>query len=143
MAYKVACCFIKGDWAEFAHTLGLPNWRDGYRPCFSCCGYGSDLFVAAGNSRKRLRWAINTAAAWEAACQRCGIHVRIVSVATRNLIWNLLQYDRRPDKAHGLALTADLPELGLRIGDRLEASSSLLDVGCFSEAAVPIDIDFW
>ncbi len=53
---RCACLYIKGDWAEYAHTLGLHSWTDGIRPCFVCAGLGSDLFVGAINDAVSLRW---------------------------------------------------------------------------------------
>ena len=26
--------FVKGDWCEYAATLGLPTWADGLKPCY-------------------------------------------------------------------------------------------------------------
>ena len=31
---RAVVLFVKGDWSEFATTIGLPSWADGYRPCF-------------------------------------------------------------------------------------------------------------
>ena len=143
MMCKFACLFIKGDWAEFAHTLGLPNWRDGYRPCFCCSGFGNDRFVAAGNSSERLRWDESSAADYDDACTRCEIKVRIVSTSVRDNIWSSLRFDRKPRGGSGLALHVPLPELGLVVGDRLEPSDSLHDVGKLRDAEVPLDVVFW
>ena len=125
MLVKFACLFVKGDWAEFAHTLGLPTWNDGLRPCFACPGYGPDLFASAGNNAQTLRWDANSDADFEAACRRCEIRLRIVRRDTRDRIYALLRFDRRPGRAAGLAMSSDLLELGLRTGDRLEPSPAL------------------
>lgn len=34
MCAKAACIYVKGDWAEYAGTLGFPSWGDAMRPCF-------------------------------------------------------------------------------------------------------------
>ena len=34
MLYRMVVIYIKGDWSEYATTVGLPSWQDGLRPCF-------------------------------------------------------------------------------------------------------------
>ena len=34
MRGRACLLYIKGDWAEYAHTFGLAPWGDGTRPCF-------------------------------------------------------------------------------------------------------------
>jgi len=54
-----------------------------------------------------------------------------------------LRFDRKPRGGSGLALHVPLPELGLVVGDRLEPSDSLHDVGKLRDAEVPLDVVFW
>ena len=55
-----------------------------------------------------------------------------------------LEYDRSRGGAQGLALTCDVPHLGLRLGDRVEPSSSLWNVShIFKLRQFPCDIVFW
>ena len=34
MAFPCVVVHIRGDWSEYAGTLGLPTWYDGLRPCY-------------------------------------------------------------------------------------------------------------
>jgi hypothetical protein len=44
LPFKAAVIFIKGDWSEFSHSLGLPTWQDGLRPCWACVDFGEDRY---------------------------------------------------------------------------------------------------
>lgn len=143
LPFTAACLYIKGDWAEYAHTFGLPSWSDGMRPCWACSAVGPDMFVAAGNTASTLRWALNEPGDFEADCARCEIKVRVSAAEQKDRIATLLQFDKRPTGSLGLSLVSGLPEFGLRVGDRLEPSPSLPDVGKLADAALPIVLTFW
>ena len=140
---KVACLFIKGDWSEFATTLGLPSWCDGIRPCFLCNAFGLDLFVAAGHSDTALRWRDNEDEDYNLSCERCLNAVQVATLDVRNKIATLLKYDKSKEGSCGRSLKTNLLEHGLCTGDRLEPSDSLPDVGQFETAPVPFVAYFW
>ena len=74
----IACVpWIKGDWAEYASTLGFPSWQDGIRPCFQCPAFGMDMFESCGHTLASLIWPNNTHGDYEAACVRCELNVLI------------------------------------------------------------------
>jgi hypothetical protein len=143
MPFNFACIYVKGDWAEHAHTLGLPAWNDGLRPCFACVSYGPDLYVGAQNDGDSLRWHCNEPGDFEAACARCEIVVAIDTIAQRSRIADVLRYDKRPAYGLGRTLGADLLEFGLAVHDRIEPSSDLPDVGLFESTAPPFIAVFW
>ena len=139
---KVAVLYLKGDWAEYSHTLGLPTWQDGLRPCMKCAGCGLDLYIAAGNAQGCLRWRCNAAGDYEMAASRSEIKVTLANRAEVDQIARLLFYDKRK-KGGGRCLHADVIHHGLISGDRLEPSAELIDVGAFEESATPITVTFW
>ena len=143
IAYRCCCLFFKGDWAELAHTMGIPSWADGLRPCFCCSGFGTDLFVAAGNQLSGLRWACNGPGSFAAACDRCEIRIHVTTTAMRNRIATNLRYDRRPAGARGRALLVDMEDLSLKADDRLEPSTEVPDVGEFDCLDPPVVATFW
>ena len=56
----------------------------------------------------------------------------------------ILEYDRRKDGNHGLCLTRDFNAVGLLVGDRLEPSDKLPDVGkVYSISDFPVSLTFW
>jgi hypothetical protein len=141
--FKAACIYIKGDWSEYASTLGFPNWADGLRPCFECSGYGPDLFVAAHNTMEDLRWRLNEPLEYHEACNNCSIIVDVSSEADRAEIVRHLRYDKRVGGCHGRTLNAPIQRLGLQTDDRLEPSSQLPDVGFIEQVSLPCTVKFW
>ena len=140
---KCAALQMKGDWAEFASTLGFPTWHDNMRPCFECNAIGSDMFVVPGNTIDSLRWLENRDCDYERACQRCEIKVDVKTIADRSELKSALRYDKRDGGSRGLAAFQDMPKFNILIGDRLEPSDSLDDVGALESVAVPCVLTFW
>ena len=138
-----ACLYIKGDWGEFAGSLGLPPWNDSLRPCYLCNVSGPAMFTAAGNTEASLRWQANAEGDYDCACDRCSRVVRIPDGRTRDAIGQRLEYDKRQHGSHGRSLTQSLDELKLHDGDRLEPSAGLTDVGELENLAPPASVVFW
>ena len=140
---RACCLYVKGDWAEYSSTLGFPTWADSLRPCYVCSGFGSDLYVATGNTKESVRWRTNQIDEYDAACTRCELRVLVRTVADRDLIVARLRYDKRSSGAHGRALCADIPALFLRADDRLEPGESLPDVANLETLEPPVTLLFW
>lgn len=134
---------VRGDWAEFSHTLGFPTWKHMDYPCLWCRA-DKDSMYAWGDLREReLAWEENDEASYEAACQRCEIHVTIQTIAQRDRVAALLFYDKKIQGSHGRALKGPVPELRLKRGDRLEPCPGLPDVGAFDSLGAPASVVFW
>ena len=143
MRRRVAILYIKGDWAEYAHTLGLPSWSECIRPCWICNAYGDDMYECLGNGPTGLRWNLNDEQDYYDACDRCE-HVILLTDGSRCTILAAgLRYDKRKNGVHGRCLRSDAPTLGLRAEDRLEPTVALPDVGAFETAPTGITIVFW
>ena len=140
--HRAVVMFIKGDWSEYAASMGFPPWGDALRPCFECTAHGPDMYTAHGNSPLGLRWEINEETAYENACQRCEVYVRL-SARARDKVASLLFYDKRPTGGRGRCLMSDIDELGLLASDRLEPSANLHDVSLLESAETPVDVVFW
>ena len=143
-----AVLFIKGDWSEYAGTLGFPAWNHGLRPCFACnvtrAGMADHADVgpaSAGPFRENLMGE------YEEACSACEVIVLVDAARHASIMAAGLQFDRRDGGSKGLSLTADVfwdGELQLQRGDRLEPSTELPDVAAFPKIAVfPLTITFW
>jgi hypothetical protein len=143
MPMKAVCIYVKGDWSEYASTLGFPNWADGLRPCFQCCGFGDDLYVAANNTMDKLRWSVNEREDYYTACERCIIVVRVETAEQQREISARLRYDKRSRGCNGRILTAALERFGLQVDDRLEPSPECPDIGAFERLEVPLTVTFW
>ena len=105
----VACCilFIQGDWAEYAKTMGFPNWQDLARPCFGCNAYGSMLQRIGGVSPMTLPGRSNDEDDYFESCRRCEVRVT-VTADLHQVILNALHYDKRDQGSKGRALKHDV-----------------------------------
>ena len=142
LAYKCCVVHVKGDWAEYAATLGFPTWQDSLRPCFECAAFGPDMFECVGHSVASLHWTCNSDDDYERACVRCEIRLDLDAIAKATVL-ALLRPDKRKDGSHGLALTCDIPTLGLLANDRLEPCPTLQDAHALADAPVPVAVVFW
>ena len=50
LGFRCDLIYIKGDWAEYAGTFGLPQWTDKFRPCYKCNASVEDLYCLQGLS---------------------------------------------------------------------------------------------
>ena len=132
---KAVLLHIKGDWVEFCQQFGFPTWSSGFRPCFCCAASGDRMYTPIGLSVVALPWYINTDEDYDRACKRCE-HYVVLSAHQHAYINTLLWYDKRERGNHGRCLANDpvgAPELGLRVGDRLEPTAFLPDVAAFGD----------
>ena len=143
-----ALMWLSGDWSEYAHTLGFPQWSDGLRPCFECNADLGNMLSWVGRVRvNELPWRPNADEDYFLACERCERWVRLDS-EDHKLVVSLLMYDKRQEGSHGRALVSPgVPHLGLRQGDRLEPSPSLMDIGEATfdvlDVTEPVWVVFW
>ena len=128
---RVCLQFTKGDWVEYASTLGFPGHGDGTRPCFCCNASGANLYRWRAATPMALPWRANTDDDYFEACQRCEIHVLLRTADKHAQLALWLRFDQRDQGSHGLALERDFPELLLVRGDRLEPNPHLPNVGDF------------
>ena len=131
---QFALLYLTGDLSEFAHTYAFPTWSSLLAPCITChvpCGDlpGDWTHLAPGDLDHRDK----DHADYEAACSMCEIWVIIATTAMHRLVRASLHYDRRTGTSSscGRSLRCDLPELGLRRGDRLENTINMCDVADF------------
>ena len=124
MRRRGVCLYIKGDWSEYANTLGLSGWGDLLRPCFECVGCGDDLYVPYGSTPLELRCLETEEADNFDACARCEILVALTAHSKMLILASGFIYI----KGSGRCLRRDVDELRLKCGDRLEPSNASRDV---------------
>ena len=143
LLYVACVLFIKGDWAEFAMTLGFASWATKLFPCPFCKATYDDMYDFKGFDALHAKWPPVTIDDIERATSACEVRVRLTRESHARVV-AALRYDRRKEGARGRALIVPLPELGLKAGDRLEPSATLLDVGCFDDlTSFPTVVVFW
>ena len=147
MRTRWACLYIKGDWAEYAGSLGLPPWNDALRPCYECPAFGAAQYIALGNTMTSLKRDLNDESDYDRACRRCEIIVEIATDPEKTMVSERLRPDKRDGGARGLGLASAPPPLScgatLHADDRLEPSEQLLDYALFREATPPFTVTFW
>ena len=144
LGFRGAVLQVKGDWSEFARTLGFPSWGHTLRPCIFCdCSREEWLAVLDDWSFDDPPFTLTTHEHYDRSCNSCEL-TRDLSREDHDLLKGLLSYDRRRDGGHGRCLTRGAPHLGLEEKDRLEPSPSLADVGLFETISVfPARVVFW
>ena len=140
-----AVVYVKGDWQEFASTLGLPNWSSVTHPCFCCWALRDELYTIGRLSLVESPYERKTAEQYNDACSNCERLVWVDCAETHAAILQLLRYDKRRKGSRGRALQGNLPNLGLMAGDRLEPSDVLPDIGAFEGLVgrLPVQVTFW
>ncbi len=143
MRYRCCLLYIKGDWSEYASTVGLPSWEDGLRPCYYCNSTLEHLYEYEGLSLFETPFRNNEDDDYFTACTRCEQRV-VIDRAMHGVLIHRLENDRRPYGNHGRCLSAAVESLGLLLGDRLEPSPWLPDVGDFESIDIfPFPLCFW
>lgn len=149
---KAALMYIKGDWMEFASTMGFPTWQDNLRPCFDCNCFGTtnllagNMYDVTGISLEQLTWSINEEQDYYEACDRCEIKATLRNKRDADEIEQFLRYDKREHGCRGRGLVRDLRinNVELLKDDRLEPSESLMDIGCLDQIVnFPVVVIFW
>jgi len=143
LALRGAVVQIKGDWAEFSHTLGFPTWRHTDYPCLWCRCDRDTLYSWEEMEPGEIPWCPNEPEDYDAACRRCERHVVVSTQQLRDRIAAELYFDKRVAGSRGRALRADIPELNLKAGDRLEPSAGCPDTGAFEHLGLPATVVFW
>ena len=143
LTLRGAVCHLKGDWAEYAHTLGFPSWKHHEFPCIWCKADKASIFGWGEVEDDALPWELNSDADYQAACDRCERIVTVAIVQQQELIASLLRYDKKPLGSKGRCLSADVPTMQLSAGDRLEPSAGCPDVAQFEHLPLPATVVFW
>ena len=137
-----ACAGIKQDLIEAAHTCAFSRW-DTALPCFKCDATATNVFERV--PAYHFPYGLVDYDSYDEACSRCELTV----VARKN---DCEYLDKRlrfiyKDSGSGYVLMENLPQYGLRTGDRLEPSKVLPDIGALSSLVVPhgssVILTFW
>lgn len=144
LCFTGAVIAIKGDWAEYAHTLAFPSWASADHPCPWCDCRRDSMGRDTGLSPVSFPFRLTRHQDYIAACTRAEVHVVVRNIDMRRALVASLHYDCRRDAIRGRCLLRPVPELGLHTGDRLEPSPELPDIARLETTTVfPIRLTFW
>ena len=128
----VRCCIlqIRGDWLEYAKSMGLPTWSSVFFPCMFCKVVRENLYAFKGKPFDPMHFPfeLTNQNDYERAAQACEIHVQLTEDLHAQLK-RALRFDKAKQGARGRRLTRAFPDVGLLINDRLEPSTVVRDVG--------------
>ncbi len=141
MGFSAALIFVKGDWAEFSKSLGLRPWSVVVAPCTFCECCREDLHLVDQDyiSSEGMVSKLRTHDDYELACQACEVKVNIVSLGMRDLVAGQLATKKKV----GIVVKEDIAPLGIKAGDRLEASHDVRIPMDFASLDVPFSCVFW
>ena len=141
--FRCSLVFCKGDWAEHAHTVGLPTWSSLISPCPCCFVLPEDMFDATELSPLGPPSRSKGLDDYESACSRCEIKVRLSSNAAKKLE-SKLAFDKTKSGNRGRCLTCDVAEHGLCKGDRVEPSDDVPDIANLTGSGkAHVTVTFW
>ena len=74
LGFRAFVAQLRGDWAEFSHTLGFPTWSSKLNPCIFCrCTKANMLTLLRSCSARSLPWDLKTDESYSADCTNCEI----------------------------------------------------------------------
>ncbi len=127
LGFRGLCCWVKSDIAEYSTSLGLPGLTDSISPCCFCFLNPEDqesFYAVAGLSPLGAGFPAKTHETYHQACLLCEKRVPLTA-SDRSKVARTLAYDKSKQGSSGRALVADVPELGLARGTRVEPSDAL------------------
>ena len=77
LGWRAVVIFVKGDWSEYAHTLGLPTWSDQISPCPICFASPDELHTTMHLSVHGTSRAKKTLATYSAVAMACEVEVTV------------------------------------------------------------------
>lgn len=138
-----ALLHLKGDWSEFAHTLGFADWSSRLYGCIFCSATRENRFEVTGFTPFTSPWTKLRHEDMEIACGQCELW-RTLSRKQHAEVRAALRNDKSRDGGAGRCLIVDLPDLHLLRKDRLEPHEGLPDVAAFDAISTfPCRVLFW
>ena len=138
--------WIKGDWAEHVHSLGLSSWSAVHAPC-QFCKWGRDDISEKGHlmCKRFPEWPLRVGGDYEAACRACEVDVNIRSKPDAVQLALALKWTKNKNHIGGLVCYRAVKINGteVRPGDRLEPSASLGDIGALTDIPCPNKVVLW
>lgn len=141
LPFRSALLALRGDWLEYASTVGFPGPTHSDNPCPFCTATAVNMHDYAGLSASSYpdKWAPKT---WESYCDACAASETVLNLSDKQ--WRTLRAALVFDASKGgRVLTQPLPQLGLLKGDRLEPCPTVLDIGKGFDHANPGRAVMW
>ena len=137
--------YIKGDWAEVQHSLGLPSITSRWNPCPFCQCTSHDMHDRySGMTTSQWPWPLRHENYYEEACRAAEVLVNIVSEADRHLVSsNLAVAKGKKYRGCHIKTRISVGDVLLERGDRLMCQKGLFDYAMFGAKPLPFSVTFW
>lgn len=135
---RAALVAIKGDWLEWASTLGFSSWSSANFPCPLCHVEKHEMCASRGLSPVTFPFSLKVFDDYEAGCRQAERRVEMSDAQ-----WRRLRSSLEFKAKKGRVLMADVPSLDLKAGDRLEPSARVADISRSFDQSNPGAAVFW
>lgn len=142
LGWQAIPLLVKGDWAEYAHSLGFPTCTDSKAPCPLCCCTTVNMHSIRNYNPFGPEHAEATLGMYEQSCAAAEVKVTIPA-AEMPKVRAALVYDVRKGGQRGRSLALAVPSLGLQKGDRLEPAPWAMDPSLLDDAPAPAETLWW
>jgi hypothetical protein len=142
--YRAVILYIKGDWAEVAHSLGLAGVTSKHCPCQFCYASKENLHTRYRSvSPLHWPWDSRPENGYELECRGRELQITIRTEIERQLVLQHLHFVKK--RGHGRTIVSQFAVSGRELlpGDRLEPSANMLFCSSIDHTAVPFIITFW
>ena len=137
--------YIKGDWAEVNHVLGLPSVSSKHNSCPYCECSSTDMHSRYRDvSVREWPFQLRSETYYEQACRAAEKVVHISSIADRDRLWaHLGIFKGRHNRGCQIASPIVIDTIELKKGDRLQPQKGLLDYADLASKVPPFDVTLW
>ncbi len=147
LGWQAVLVYVKGDWAEAQHTLGLPSWQTSFAPCQFCSICKAEMFDFDHllGEPDGPPWPAKVHEDYDASCRRCELEVDVATAADRALLCQATHWIRPKTGMGGRVVKRDLVINGVRLlqGDRVVPSVHLKDMASLDRSPLPVRVTLW
>jgi hypothetical protein len=143
LKFSTVLLYVKGDLAEFSHTLGLQSWKSSLSPCCFCSLPLADVFDEDIGGVDA--WPEKTHDDYDRACKQCEIEVQLATPDDVLRLVNSLSWEKSQARIGGRVVACEIKVSGKQLmpGDRLEPNEHLWDIGSLEKIRLPSQVIFW
>lgn len=143
LKFSTVLLYVKGDLAEFSHTLGLQSWKSSLSPCCFCSLPLADVFDEDIGGVDA--WPEKTHDDYDRACKQCEIEVQLATPDDVLRLVNSLSWQKSQARIGGRVVACEIKVSGKQLmpGDRLEPNEHLWDIGSLEKIRLPSQVIFW
>ena len=105
--FRTCMLYIKGDWAEYAHTFGFPGWGSNLRPCWQCNCSPFSMYSIESIGPRSSPWRFNLPTDYSDACSAAEVVVTIGNSEDLDRLCTNLEFDIRRSGGQGICVKRD------------------------------------